>query len=111
MQTTGSEPRQAPAAHSSCRVQASPSSQEAELSTWTQVAPRTQASLVQGLPSSQGAPSPARQKPATHVSPALQGLPSSQAAVAGTCTQPTNGWQVSAVQTLPSSHGGALPAM
>jgi hypothetical protein len=76
---------QTPSAHRSAAVHALPSSQGAALFVWTQPVDGSQASSVQGLPSSQATPG------------------------AGVCRHPDAGAQESDVQTLPSSQLG-VPA-
>ena len=62
--TTGLPPVHAPPAHISALVHASPSSHGAVLLGYTQPFTASQASVVQGLPSSQSSAGPAEQIPA-----------------------------------------------
>jgi hypothetical protein len=80
----------------------------------TQPAEGSQASAVQGFPSSQAGGVPATQTPAAlQVSAPLQASPSGQAvpAATGAWVQPGTASQPSTVHGLPSSQEGALPGL
>jgi hypothetical protein len=70
-------------------------------------------SVVHGLPSLQLSGVPAEQVPLWQVSLPLQTLPSGQAIPLATATfwQPTTGWQLSVVQTVPSLQLSATPGV
>ena len=91
---------QLPPEHTSLSVQASPSSQEAVLASFTQPVKELQLSLVQRLESSQSRAAPATQEPAWQVSPVVQESPSTH--------DPTSKVQEAEQQSpgvmLPSSH-------
>src|SRR5207248_843747 len=105
---------QAPAWQVSSPLQALPSEQEVPSATGTCVHPITgsQASAVQGLPSSQLGAGPATQAAARQVSSPLQAFPSEQEvpSATGAWVHPATGSQASAVQGLPSSQLGDGPA-
>src|SRR5204863_486560 len=105
---------QAPAWQVSSPLQAFPSEQEVPSATGTCVHPITgsQASAVQGLPSSQLGAGPATQAPARQVSSPLQAFPSEQEvpSAMGVCVHPATGSQTSAVQGLRSSQSSGVPA-
>ena len=115
--TTGAAPAaQKPIAlQVSCPLHTLPSSHAVPAVTgpWETPLIGSQASAVQGLPSSMAGGAPAEQVPlALHVSLPLHALPSEQAVptVTGTCETPFVGLQESAVHGLPSSVATALPA-
>src|SRR5437867_3253729 len=84
------------------------------MAEWTTPVPGTHASAVQAFPSSTEGGAPATQAPAPlQVSSPLQTLPSEQEMPAGVgaWTMPRTGSHESAVQGLPSSATGGVPAM
>jgi hypothetical protein len=114
--TTGAVPAEhAPCEHVSEPLQALPSEQEVPSSAaaWVTPVAGSQASAVQGLPSSSVGGVPGLQTPAPlHVSLPLQAFPSEQDVPGGTtrCVTPRIGSHESTVQGLPSSVTGAVPA-
>ena len=110
-QTSGPLVVQAPPAHWSPVVQASPSVQVAALNSATQPSCALQLSVVHKLPSSQEIARPGRQEPPAQLSPSVQALPSEHSALLATNTQPLAELQVSLVQTLPSSQLSAAPGV
>jgi len=101
---------QAPPPQVSPPVQALPSLHGSEFAVFTQPLLGSQLSLVQTLPSSQLSAGPALQVPSAQMSSLLQALPSLQGAVLLACVQPLAGSQLSVVQGLPSSQFTAAPA-
>jgi hypothetical protein len=81
LQLGAAPPTQAPPAHRSFVVQASPSLQAAVLLAWRQPEAGLQLSSVQGFPSLQLGAAPPTQVPATHRSPVVQASSSLHAAV------------------------------
>src|SRR5262245_1911083 len=69
----------------------------------------SQASVVQGLPSSQFRIVPA-QSPFEHLSESVQALPSSQPPEIGVALQPLAGSQLSIVHSLPSLQTRVVPS-
>ncbi len=102
---------QALAAQASPTVQTLLSVQLAEFAKLTQPFSGSQASSLQGLPSSQLISLPATQPPPPQASPTVQTEPSSQGSVLLLCEQPPEASQESVVQPLPSSQFLALPGM
>ena len=102
-----------PAEHKSPWVQSLASLHWAELATLEQTPlSGSQASLVQGLPSSQPLAAPGLQVPPAQTSPLVQALPSVQVAVLELDLQlPLVGSQASSVHGLPSLQSVALPAL
>jgi hypothetical protein len=82
----------------------------AAMGVWTHPPAPSQAAVVHGLLSGQAAPCGMggwAHAPAPSHASVVQGLPSSGQAApwgAGVCWQPVDGWQLSTVQALPSSH-------
>src|SRR5438034_4231875 len=107
----GSPPVQAALWQVSVCVQASPSSQDAVFGVCTQPVVGSQLSSVHPLLSSQFRGGPPTHSPSLQVSSVVQALPSSQGSVFGTWRQPSCGSQLSSVQTLWSSHEGAVPGV
>ncbi len=101
-----------PAAQLSPVEQALPSSQGKVLAVAVQPVFLSQASVVQGLSSSQSLGSLATplHLPVVHLSKSEQALPSSQGPALSRNEQPVLTSQLSVVQGLPSSHEMALPA-
>lgn len=96
---------QVPFLHTSFCVQALPSEQNAAFLTATQPCTGWQASVVQGLLSSQASCEPGLQVPAwVQTSPVVQAVPSLHGNRLGVLTQPPEGSQVSVVHGLASSH-------
>ena len=86
-------------------MQGLPSSQGRELKAWVQLPEALQASVVQGLPSSQFSGVPLRQRPLLHTSPTVQALPSEQEGpVRGRPTQPTKRRHSEATQAVEGGH-------
>ncbi len=108
-QFTGLVIVQAPAAHVSPVVQASLSSQLAELLALLQPLAGSQASSVQGLPSPQLIASPGTHAVSLQLSPRVQALLSEQTDVLATCKQPLAMSQESSVHGFLSSQFGAMP--
>src|SRR5439155_908786 len=96
-------------------LQRFPSAQEVPLRAAVCVQPKTgsQASLVQGLPSSQLSGVPPVHVPFWQVSAPLQRVPSGQEVplAALVCWQPSRGSQESVVHGLPSLQSSAVPAV
>ena len=90
---------QVPATQASSTVQTLPSVQAALLAVTVQPVAMSQASSVQGLPSSQLTPLPALHVPSAQTSPTVQTLPSSHGAVLFLWTQPPLASHASVVQT------------
>ena len=107
---TALPPPQLPAAQVSPAVQALPSSQGLLVPTLVQPVFGSQASAVQGLPSSHCGAAPPAQAPDLQASFSVQALPSLQGKVFAALVQPPLASQVSVVQGLPSSQGAGLPA-
>lgn len=102
---------QMPPAQLSPAVQELPSVQDSVLLEVTQPLIGSQASVVQGFPSSQVLGAPGAHWPVTHASPTVHTLPSEQASVVTAFTQPKIASQLSIVQGLPSLQAGAAPPM
>ncbi len=102
-QSAAAPPTQAPPEQVSAVVQALPSSQGNDTSSFTQPAKASQLSSVQGLESLQSRGMLPRQLPSQQESTVVQTLPSSQARVLGWLLQPTPARQSSSVQPLLSS--------
>ena len=102
-------PPQTPPEHTSLAVHASPSSHITLLLVCVQPLAKSQASVVQTLPSSQFGGAPPTQDPLEHVSAVVQAFPSMHGLVLFTFLQPVAGLQESSVQPLPSSQLGAGP--
>lgn len=103
---------QTPALQTSPTVQPLPSSQLAELVLCTQPFKTSQASVVQGLPSSHkvaGVMALPLQPPPPQVSLAVQALPSSQGTALAALIQPVLGEQLSLVQMFLSSQPTESP--
>ena len=103
LQSPVSVPAQTPAAHTSPVVQGSPSSHWPTTPVFAQPEPGLHPSAVQSFPSSQSShasPAPS-QAPETHQDSRLQGLPSSQGAPSGeptTSQRPLSSSQIATVQ-------------
>ena len=110
-QSVGPPEIQTPSQQESPSVQASPSLQSAPSALlFLQPLAGWQLSVVQTLPSSQFSGLPPTHSASQQLSPVVQALPSSQAPpLSAWWTQPLDGWQLSAVQTLPSSQSSASP--
>jgi hypothetical protein len=109
LQLSGGPPAQAPPLQASFVVQALPSLHGALLFTNTQPLAGLQLSSVHVLLSLQVTAGPGTQAPPLHVSLAVQAFPSLHEAVLNVCLHPKVEWQVSVVQTLPSSQFGGGP--
>ena len=103
-------PEQTPAAHVSFKEHALPSSQGSEFLTYVQFPlPLSQASSVQGLPSSQLVKLPGTQPLALHTSPTVQALLSVHGEDDSKNWQPFSGSHESMVQTFLSSQSRIGP--
>ncbi len=110
-QTFASPPEHEPPWQVSPSVQTFLSLHGALLLVATQPFLASQASVVQGLPSSQGSRAPGWQAPLPHWSPWVQRLPSLHGWTLLLKTQPNFRSQLSSVQGLPSLHCKVLPAL
>jgi hypothetical protein len=100
---------QAPSEHVSPKVHPSPSSQGRALFAWTHPLFGSQASLVQGLPSSQVVASVATHSPSLHWEMDVHAFASSQSASFGVTTHPASP-QASSVHGFSSSQAMVIPA-
>jgi hypothetical protein len=108
-QLSGAPETQTPPWQVSLKVQALPSEHGPSLFWCTQPRSGLHPSVVHGLPSSQSSATPETHSPFRQPSPKVQALPSSQGPGCLVCTQPCPALQVSAVQSLPSSHPAGCP--
>ncbi len=111
-QSSGLPGTQALSQHSSPWVQTSPSAQGSPLAAACSQPVSEQVSVVHGLPSSHGSGVPPTHFLSQHSSPIVQASPSSHGTpLLHSNLQPNHGWQLSFVQTLPSSQTFGLPGV